>query len=201
MNLLLDQHSAGREPELELPNVDEGIQMEFDKAILRELQRKAEVNMDYVNSLIKCRDIFDTHDNLAMYITSVSVEIYRKWCDEARRLRPKVQKFRDRLQDKRGVAVSIRCVKVDDGFIFKEKASGQLCMPNILRSVKKFDVSILGSMFSFIQQEPELDEEQKDVLQDAVFYDIVSSNHTGNHYRNHYVRATNPYGHSPASGG
>merc|ERR1712226_243825 len=177
-----------------------------DKAILRELQRKAEVNMDYVISLVKCRDIFDTldtHDNLAnnLYITSVSVGIYRKWCDEARHLRPKVHKFRDRLQDKRGVAVSIRCVKVDDGFIFKEKASGQLCMPNILRSVKKFEVSILGSMFSFIQQEPELDEEQKDVLQDAVFYDIVSSNHTGNHYRNHYVRATNPYGHSPASGG
>lgn len=190
---------VGREPDVEVPNDDGDIQIEFDKAILRELYRKAEANLDYVNSVVKLRAIFDARV-VDMSMTTVPVEIYREWCVEARRLFPKVHKFRDRLADKRGVAVSVRCVKVEDSFIFKEKTSLQLCVPDVIRCVPQIPTSIFGLLSMSITQQPDLDEEQKDDLVEDVFRVVVASNRTGNHYRNHYVRANNPYGHSPSSG-
>lgn len=128
----------------------------------------------------------------------IPVHLYRDWCSRLNSLgMSKHHKFKASLNDKRGVKASVRCFS---GLLFVERQSGKLIIPNVLSRINfnggvRLILSTVGRRLEAISSRTDLDQQQKDALQQQVFDQAIEENRTGNHYRNHIVRARNPYGH------
>lgn len=178
------------------------VQVAFDEAILRELHRNDTI-MSYARSLRVCRDFMDVYarNDDTRKLTVIPVEMYREWCLRASRVEPRLHKFRGRLHDKRGVGVSVRCARAADAFIFFEKVTAQWVTPDVYAACKKVPCNGYGALVQAVQRRTDLTDEQKEIVEQELFDFQVKANRTGNHYRNHYIRASNPYGHSQSARG
>lgn len=178
------------------------VQVAFDEAILRELHRNNTI-MSYAKSLRVCRDFLDVYarNDDTRRMTAIPVAMYREWCIQASRVEPRLHKFKGRLYDKRGVCISVRCVRAADSFIFFEKVTRQWVTPDVYASCKTVPCNGYGALVQAVQRRTDLTDEQKERAEQVLFDSQIEANRTGNHYRNHHIRASNPYGHSQSARG
>merc|ERR1712226_433023 len=149
----------------------------------QELQRERD-NPTYLFFLLNSLKALES----AEHVTCVGRSTYQEWCLQVNP--KKFNKFKDTLYDKRGVASRVIC---KDG-VFLERATSAVCMPDhFVRD--GVPLSKLGASTIAIHSRADLTEEQKEEQVDEVLTKEQVANRTGNHYRNHYIRASNPYGH------
>lgn len=166
------------------------LQQAFQQEIQQEIQQD-------LPSLVYCLFICVCHmitTDSGFYVV-VPVHTYRDWCSEITRLGKKYHKFKAVLRNKSGVKSSIRC---SGGVGFVERKSGNFIIPDVLSRVDpafRVPVSKVGRENISIASRSDLNDEEKVALLEGVFDRVIEGNQTGNHYRNNYVRARNPYGH------
>lgn len=166
----------------------------LQQAFLQELQQELQQEIPH---LVYCVFIFVCYLIVTpeMYLVMVPGHKYRGWCSEITRLGKKYHKFKAVLRNKRGVKSSIRCA---GGLGFVERKSGRIIIPDVMGRVdpsSRVPISKVGRELISISSRTDLNDEEKEALISGVFDQAIEGSQTGNHYRNHYVRASNPYGH------
>jgi len=120
--------------------------------------------------------------------SNVDKRSYQEWCLQVNPKR--FHKFKSNIVNKNGVIWRVVC----KDWVFYEKATSKIILPHVL-ALYVAPPSKLGATLGAIQSRTDLTEEQKEAQSLEVFKNELDANLTGNHYRNHYIRASNPYGH------
>lgn len=121
-------------------------------------------------------------------VTQIDKSTYQEWCLQADP--KKFHKFKANIVDLNGVKVRVIC----KDWAFSEKASSKVILPHVVFP-PEVPLMGLGVTLAAIRSRNDLTEEQKAAQVLEVFDKEIDANQTGNHYRNHYIRARNPYGH------
>jgi len=150
----------------------------------QELQRERDnpTYLRFLHNSLKSVDMAFTH------ATSVEKDVYKEWCLQADPKR--FHKFKSKIYNKNGVRSRVIC----KNWVFLEQATSNLILPEGFL-IGGVPLSKLGAASLAIRSRTDLTEEQKEEQCNDVFNQAVVANQTGNHYRNHYIRARNPYGH------
>jgi len=156
----------------------------------QELQREG-VNPTYLHFLLKSLKAMEaTIEATVVPFSIVPRSAYQEWCLQADP--KKFHKFKGKVYDKNGVRTKVIC----KNWVFFEQATSKLILPNGFLSGLPFAPSSkLVAAVHAIQSRTDLTEEQKEKQCNEAFDKEIDANSTGNHYRNHVIRASNPYGH------
>lgn len=151
----------------------------------QEFQREGD-NPTYLRFLAKSlAALLESGGNSCSQIDKIT---YQEWCLQADP--KKFHKFKANIVNKQGVKSRVIC----KDWVFSEKASSKVILPHAVFP-RAVPLTRLGATLGAIRSRTDLTEEQQEAQVLEVFDKEIDANQTGNHYRNHYIRASNPYGH------
>lgn len=151
----------------------------------QELQREGD-NPTYLRFLRNSLKALEERRGLVC----IDKSTYQEWCLQADP--KKFHKFKGYVMSKQGVKSRVIC----KDWVFSEKATSKVILPmDVFQACRRVPMSMFGAAIIAIRSRTDLTEEQKEEQVQEVFDKEIEANQAGNHYRNHYIRARNPYGH------